>query len=260
MKIKFYKQDIKIKLFKIFVFATFLITFKNLSIMRNEVEKSKDLNFFQWEKALRNNPSSKLEIGNYLGEIDESGRPKFGILRVENVEFLPNGIFVGKFGDDGLPHEGELRTPGFVVRLKSLEDGTRFLSQRSLEGGKVQEFQYRDGSWKTLKTIAINGDLLNEKDEIIKKFNEEEISARSITLPSIEEVDKKFLPVKQAFSKLKMVHQDKYLKYQEKLHNEGDIETSEKLQKFKDRLASKEILRSETMFAELTGIKNEDDQ
>ncbi len=76
MKIKFYKQDIKIKLFKIFVFATFLITFKNLSIMRNEVEKSKDLNFFQCEKALRNNPSSKLEIGNYFGEIDDSGRPK----------------------------------------------------------------------------------------------------------------------------------------------------------------------------------------
>ena len=244
-----------VRIFAIIVTLTLIIQISLL--MKNQF---KDRTFFEQERAFRESQPIELEIGNYVGEIDEVEKPTGGLLEVKKCAFLPNGIFVGKFGQDGLPFKGELRTPGFSVKLKTLDDGSRHLTQRSFEGGKVTEFQYHDGKWKTLKTTAINGDLLSEKGEVTTKFNEEEISAKSAILPSISEIDQSFLLVKQAFENLRERQESRFVEYKKKLASEGNIETSKKLQQLKSVLQDRKILISGTIFAELAGVKNEDDQ
>lgn len=250
------------KLAKIFALIVTLILIIQIPLlMKSEIRAEfKDQTFFEAEKALRKTLPIKLGAGDYVGEFNQTEKPTNGVLEVKKCAFLPNGIFVGKFGQDGLPLEGELRTPGYSVKLKTLEDGSRHLTQRSFEGGKVTEFEYHDGKWKTLKTTALNGDLLSADGDVIIKFNEEEISAKSATLPSMVEVDQKFLPVKQAFEELREKQQQRFLEYQKTLVGEGDVVTSQKLQRVKDELWTREILRGGTMFAELTGVRNEEDQ
>ncbi len=250
------------KLVRIFALIVTLILIIQIPLlMKSPIHAEfKDQTFFEAEKALRKTLPIKLEVGNYVGEFNQTEKPTNGVLEVKKCAFLPNGIFVGKFGQDGLPLEGELRTPGYSVKLKTLEDGSRHLTQRSFEGGKVTEFEYHDGKWKTLKTTALNGDLLSADGDVIIKFNEEEISTKSATLPSMVEVDQKFLPVKQAFEELREKQQQRFLEYQKTLVGEDDVATSQKLQKVKDELLARELLRSGTMFAELMGVRNEQDQ
>ncbi|MFM6973135.1 MAG: hypothetical protein ACKOXJ_05970 [Alphaproteobacteria bacterium] len=224
-------------------------------------DESDNKTFFEHEKNFLEHPNKiKFDAGDYVGEVDELGKPKNGALKVEKCPFLPNGFFVGKFGSDGLPLDGELRTPGYSVKLKTLDDGSRHLTQRSFEGGKITEFKYLDGKWQTLKTMALNGDLLSEKGNVVTKFNDEEISAKSVKLPMIIEIEEKFLPVKQAFEDLRENQQQKFLQYQQNLAEEGDVAISQKLSLLKESLQNKEILISGTIFAELTGVRSEDDQ
>lgn len=249
------------KLVKIFVGIVSLVLIIQISLlMKRRIFNTQYQTFFEAEKALRKTLPTKLEIVDYVGEFDQTGKPANGVMKVKKSAFLPNGIFEGKFGQDGLPSEGELRTPGYSVKLKTLDDGSRHLTQRSFEGGKITEFKYHDGQWETLKITALNGDLLSSDGDVIAKFNKEEISANSATLPPIDEVDQKFLPVKQAFEVLREKQQQKFLEYQKALVEENYVTTSQKLQKIKDELWAREIFRGGTMFAELTGIKNEQDQ
>ena len=248
------------KLAKIFAVIVTLILTIQISLLMKSPAEFKDQTFFEAEKALRETLPIKLEVGDYVGEFDQAGKPANGVLEVKKCAFLPNGIFVGKFGQDGLPFEGELRTPGYSIKLKTLEDGSHHLTQRSFEGGKVTEFEYHDGRWKTLKTTAINGDLLSSDGDVIVKFNEEEISTKEAVLSSMIEVDQKFLPVKQAFESLREKQQQKFAEYQKALVDEGDVVTSQKLQEVKNDLRAREMLRGGTMFAELTGVRNEEDQ
>jgi hypothetical protein len=128
------------KLAKIFVLIVTLILIIQIPLlMKSEIRAEfKDQTFFEAEKALRKTLPIKLEAGDYVGEFNRTEKPTNGVLEVKKCAFLPNGIFVGKFGQDGLPLEGELRTPGYSVKLKTLEDGSRHLTQRSFEGGSVQ--------------------------------------------------------------------------------------------------------------------------
>jgi hypothetical protein len=259
-KFVIFNKFMRLNSVKIFAaIVTLILIVQTPLLMKNSAE-FKDKTFFGAEKALRETLPIELEVGNYVGEFDQTGKPANGVLDVKKCAFLPNGIFVGKFGQDGLPFEGELRTFGYSVKLKTLEDGSRHLTQRSFEGGKVTEFEYCDGKWKTLKTTAINGDLLSSDGDVIVKFNEEEISTKEAVLPSMIEVDQKFLPVKQAFESLREKQQQKFAEYQKVLVAEGDVATSQKLQEVKDGLLAREMLRGGTMFAELTGVRNEDDQ
>jgi len=244
-----------VKIFSAVIALTLIIQISLL--MKNQF---KDQTFFEAERTFIESLPIKLEIGDYVGEVDEEGKPTNGALKVEKCPFLPNGFFVGKFGSDELPLDGELRTPGYLVKLKTLDDGSRHLTQRSFEGGKIAEFEYRDGKWKTLKTIALNGDLLSEKGDVVTKFNEEEISAKSAKLPIMTEIEQKFLPVKQAFEDLSENQQQKFLQYQKELVEQGEVGISQKLSLLKETLQSREILISGTIFAELTGVKSEDDQ
>lgn len=76
--------------------------------MRDPVPtKFKGKTFFQAKKTLRETTPTKLETGDYIGELDQEGKPINGILKVKKCGFLPEGIFVGEFGQDSLPSKGE---------------------------------------------------------------------------------------------------------------------------------------------------------
>ncbi len=248
--------NFKFKIIKIFtVIIIFILIIQILFFMRTETS------FFEQEKKFRETERSSLYVGNYVGAVDTSGNPINGILEVKNVLFLPSGgFFVGDFGPDKLPSNGEFRMPGFSIQLKTLDDDSRHLIQRSFEGGKITEFKYRDGKWETLKNIALNGDLLSETGDVITKFNDEEISGKSVKLPTMTDIEQKFLPVKQAFEGLREKRQQQFLQYQQKLVEQGEVHINQKLLLLKEKLQSREILISATLFAELTGVKSEDDQ
>lgn len=187
------------------------------------------------------------DIGKYVGEFDSTGKPTYGVLKVENCDFLPSEFcktFVGKFGEDGLPLEGEIRGPGFFTKLKTKKNGSHHFTQINFEGGAVIDWDLRDGKRKIQKCVGISGDHLNG-DRVVKKFNEEKVSAVEITLPSAAEIGQKFLPVRKVFEELRELNRER--------HPEG-------FQGLKDALAAREVLYSDTMFSELVGMKSEQDQ
>lgn len=207
-------------------------------------KKFSDLTFFEVEKLLRESSPTQLEIGKFVGEFDAIGKPTYGILKVEKCDFLPNETFVGKFGEDGFPLEGEIRGPGFHTKFKTEKDGSRHFTQKTLEGGAVIDWDYRDGKNENQNHVAISGDL-RDGHRVIRKFNEVEVSGAEISLPSATEIGQKFLPVRTIFEELREQNR--------KQHPDG-------LEGLKSALVAIEILYSDTMFSELVGIKSEQDQ
>ena len=200
--------------------------------------------FFEAEKLLHESSPTQLEIGKFVGEFDSAGRPTYGVLKVEKCDFLPKETFVGKFGEDGLPLEGEIRGPGFHTKLKTKKDGSRHFTQKNLEGGMVIDWDWRDGKNENQRCVGISGDLL-DGPLVVRKFNEAEVSAAEIYLPSVTEIGQKFSLVRKAFEDLREGNREK--------HPEG-------FQGLKDALAAREIFYSDTMFSELVGMRSEQDQ
>lgn len=200
--------------------------------------------FFEAEKLLHESSPTQLEIGKFVGEFDSAGRPTYGVLKVEKCDFLPKETFVGKFGEDGLPLEGEIRGPGFHTKLKTKKDGSRHFTQKTLEGGMVIDWDWRDGKNENQKCVGISGDLL-DGPRVVRKFNEAGVSAAEISLPSVTEIGQNFSPVRRAFEDLREGNREK--------HPEG-------FQGLKDALAAREIFYSDTMFSELVGMRSEQDQ
>jgi hypothetical protein len=236
----------------------------NQAIEDKSFQKQQTLTFFEAEKLYRSSVSTELESGDYVGKFDELGKPTEGIISLKDTacDLFPHSgsgdkFFVGKFGEDGLPFEGEFRSLACSIKLKTLSDGERHLARRNLEGGIFVEYGYRDGKLGNVKVVKTNGDLLNGANELVAKFNEQEISSEQIALPSVAEIDQKFAPVRRAFEELRDSRQDHYHEYHQSLE---DLEIKEKLQRAKDALSAKELLCGDTMFSELVGIKTIQDQ
>ena len=234
------------------------------AIADKSFQKQQTLTFFEAEKLYRSSVPTELESGDYVGKFDELGKPTEGIISLKDTacDLFPHSgsgekFFVGKFGEDGLPFEGEFRSVVCSIKLKTLSDGSRHLARRNLEGGIFVEYDYRDGQLGNVKVVKTNGDLLNGANELVTQFNEQEISSKQIALPSVAEIDQKFAPVRRAFEELRDSRQDHYHEYHQSLE---DLEIKEKLQRVKDALSAKELLCGDTMFSELVGIKTTEDQ
>lgn len=220
-------------------------------------------NFFEAEKELHQRHSDK---------IMQPDDPTYGVARIRQDEFLPfqklpfkegmeEGIFVGKFGEDGLPFAGEFRTTGLVVKLKTNEDGSYHLTQRNLmQRGVIIDSDFRDGE-ENFKAVGLNGDVVKEDEEkkgkmnVITKFNENAFYAEEISLPSTSEIIEKFSPVKKAYTELAEQKQEQFTQYLE-----ANPQIADRLWGLKDNLDSKEALCSDTMFAELLGMRTREEQ
>ncbi len=108
----------------------------------------------------------------------------------------------------------------------------------------VIDWDWRDGKNENQKCVGISGDLL-DGPRVVRKFNEVEVSAAEIPLPSVTEIGQKFSPVRKALEELRERNREK--------HPEG-------FQGLKDALVAREILYSDTMFSELVGMRSEQDQ
>lgn len=198
---------------------------------------------YELEKALHSiTPDSpidernKLEVSGsetFYGEVNEDGSRKSGILRLDKpCGPLPAGaLFVGTFGRDGRPLDGEYRSPGVRLKISPISDSEdRFnLTETFVEGGVV------------IRSTC--GKDLTEIERQSRTFSD---PTRS---PLPDNMTELFAETKAEFKKL---HAEKG-----KVFDGLEEEMKEILQPLRESLASRELLLSDTMLSELTGRTSE---
>ncbi len=163
----------------------------------------------------------------FYGEVDENGRRKFGILKLQQPygELPPGAVFIGTFSQDQRPLSGEFRAPGIICKISPLADGRFELTETFVEGGAV----VKSTCGKDLTDIKRPPYDFKEPTRSILPQNPEEL----------------FAPTKDNFYKLRAK--------QSAVFEAVDTEAKAMLMPLRTRLENRELLYGDTMLSELTG-------